>query len=173
MILTWQQRHREPGNKIEVSTKIPPILNVVLWPTSSRVRPINKQIWKSTIIETSQNRSPLKMFKKRRPAVHEISNPRGIVRRRWFSNSIPYLWCLLFKWYINNPGQGKQEGNWTWLDLWNLLTLNFKDKSFHNSNDWLGFIFKCVSHHGWAQFSDLHCSNYWEMYLWNFSSIFA
>ena len=30
-------------------------------------------------------------------------------------------------------GQDQQEGNWTLLDVWNLLTINLKDKSFHNS----------------------------------------
>ena len=29
------------------------------------------------------------------------------------------------------------------------------EKSFHNSIDWLGFIFKCVYQHGWGKFSDL------------------
>ena len=41
--------------------------------------------------------------------------------------------------------QGQQEGNWTWLDLWNHLTINLKEKSIHNSKDWLGFIFSSVS----------------------------
>ena len=34
---------------------------------------------------------------------------------------------------INTPGQDQQEGNWTWLNIWNLLTIKLKDKSFHNS----------------------------------------
>ena len=69
---------------------------------------------------------------------------------------------------MNTPGQGQQEENETCTNLWNLLTINLKDKSFNNSKDWLEFIFKCVSHHGWGNFSDLHCSNYWKLYLWNF-----
>ena len=32
--------------------------------------------------------------------------------------------------------QGQHERNWTWCDLWNLLTINFKDKFFHNYIDW-------------------------------------
>ena len=70
-------------------------------------------------------------FKERRPALHKISNPIGTVCRGCFSNSIPYLFCLIFKQYINTPGQ--KEENWTWLDLWNLLSPNLRHKSFHNS----------------------------------------
>ena len=93
-------------------------------------------------------------FKERRPALHKISNPRGTVCRGCLSNSIPYLFCLLFKQYINTPVQ--QEGNWTWLDLWNLLSIKLRDKSFHNSiglvriyfqvslSRWLGEIFNTV-----------------------------
>ena len=32
-------------------------------------------------------------------------------------------------------GQGQQEGNRTWLELWNLLTINLREKFFHNSKD--------------------------------------
>ena len=76
---------------------------------------------------------------------------------------------LIFDVYLLTPGQDQQKGNWTWLDLWNLLTINVKDKYFHNSKDWLEFIFKCVSHYCQGKFSDLHCSDYWKMHLWNFS----
>ena len=34
---------------------------------------------------------------KRQPALHEIPNPRGIVYKGCFSNSVAYLSCLLFK----------------------------------------------------------------------------
>ena len=27
--------------------------------------------------------------------------------------------------------------------------------------------YKFVSHHGWEKLSDLQCSDYWKMYLWN------
>ena len=30
---------------------------------------------------------------------------------------------------MKNPGQGQREGNWTWLDLWNLLTIKGVSKS--------------------------------------------
>ena len=77
--------------------------------------------------------------------------------------------------FLNNisipPGRGQQEGNWTWLNLWNCLTINLKNKSFNNSKDWLGFIFKYVSHHGRGKFSDLHCLNYWKTHFWNFSAL--
>ena len=36
--------------------------------------------------------------------------------------------------------------NWTWYNLWNLLDVNLKDKSNHNSIEWSGFIFKWISH---------------------------
>ena len=31
------------------------------------------------------------------------------------------------------------QGNWTWLDLWNLLTVSLNDKCFHNSIHYSGF----------------------------------
>ena len=37
--------------------------------------------------------------------------------------------------YVNTPGQGQQEGNWTWLYFLNLLVINLNDISFHNSID--------------------------------------
>ena len=64
-------------------------------------------------------------FKKRRQSLHEIPNPRGKLCKRCFSNSIPCLCSWLFKQYINNPGQGQWEKKLTWLDLWNLFTINF------------------------------------------------
>ena len=88
---------------------------------------------------------------------------------RCFSNSTPY-----FGVYFSNDisiSQGQQERNWTWLDLWNFSTINLK--SFHNAIDWFGFIFKCLSQYGRGKFSDLHCSNYWKMHSWNFSSTLA
>ena len=30
------------------------------------------------------------------------------------------------------------RSGWTWYNLWNLLTINFKNKYFHNSVDWSG-----------------------------------
>ena len=42
---------------------------------------------------------------------------------------------------MNTPSQDQQEGNGTWLDLWNLITINLKDEFFHNTIDWLGVIF--------------------------------
>ena len=37
--------------------------------------------------------------------------------------------------------------SWTWQKLWNLLTINFKYKYFHNFGH--GFIFKCIYLHDW------------------------
>ena len=74
---------------------------------------------------------------------------------------------------MNTPGQDEKKENWTGLELWNLLTTNLRDKSFHNSKDRLEFIFKYVSHYGLGKFSDLHSSNCWKMHLWNFFSLLA
>ena len=44
------------------------------------------------------------------------------------------------------------RSSWTWHNLWKLLTINFRNKYFHNSVDWSGlniFIFKCISLHEW------------------------
>ena len=43
---------------------------------------------------------------------------------------------------------------------WNLLNANIKDKSIHNSIEPKGLSFKCMSHHDWSKYSDLHCSDY-------------
>ena len=68
-----------------------------------------------------------------------------------------------------SQARDKKKGNWTWLELWKLSTINLEDKSFHNSKEWLGFNLKCVSHHSWGKFSDLLCSNYWKMHFETFS----
>ena len=44
-------------------------------------------------------------------------------------------------------------------------SINLKDKSLHDFEDWLGFVFKCLSHHSQAKFPDLHLSNYWKKHL--------
>ena len=129
----------------------------------------NKANLKDNYNQNTKEQVITQNIKKRRRALHEISSSRGMVWRRCFSNSIPYLWCLLFKKYINTPGQGQQDRNWTWLNLWNFSTINRQDKSSHNTIEWFGFILKCFSHYGQGKFSDLHCSNYWKMHLWNFS----
>ena len=53
----------------------------------------------------------------------------------------------------------------------NILIISLKNKSFYKPIDWLGFIFTCISHHGWEQNSDFQCSDYWKMHLWNYSSL--
>ena len=39
---------------------------------------------------------------------------------------------------ISIPQLEPASRNWTLHNLWNLLTINFKDKSFHNSIEWSG-----------------------------------
>ena len=41
----------------------------------------------------------------------------------------------------------KSRSGWTRHNLWNLLTINFKNKYFHNFGQ--GFICKCISLHDW------------------------
>ena len=41
----------------------------------------------------------------------------------------PLFVVLNFQIYINKPGLGQREGNWTWINLWNLFTVNFKENS--------------------------------------------
>ena len=43
----------------------------------------------------------------------------------------------------------KSRSGWTWHNLWNLITINFKYKYFHNFVQ--GFIFNCVSLHDWEK----------------------
>ena len=45
------------------------------------------------------------------------------------------------------------------------LSFKLKDKSLCNSGQ--GFNFKCISHHGCGNFSDLRCSDYWKMHCEN------
>ena len=35
----------------------------------------------------------------------------------------------------------------------------------------VGFIFKWIFHYSWGKFSDLQCSDYWKMPLWNSPSL--
>ena len=58
--------------------------------------------------------------------------------------------------------------NWTWHDLWNLLTINFKDKPFHNSVDWSRLLSSSVYPTIVRKLLDLQCSDYWKMHLWNY-----
>ena len=48
---------------------------------------------------------------------------------------------LTFQIHMNNPGQDQWEGNWTWVNLWNLFTINFKENSQIYSGHITG---KCV-----------------------------
>ena len=44
---------------------------------------------------------------------------------------------------------------WTWHNRWNiLLTINFNYKYFHNSVDWSGLYFKCISLHDCQKVQD-------------------
>ena len=38
-------------------------------------------------------------------------------------------------WAVNFTNNTSRPG-WTWYNYWKLLTINFKNKSFHNSVDW-------------------------------------
>ena len=58
--------------------------------------------------------------------------PTGGVCKECFSNSTPYVWCYLFKKFVNIPGQSQHDWNWTWCNIWNLLTINLKDESYSN-----------------------------------------
>ena len=55
-----------------------------------------------------------------------------------------------------------------WHNLWNLLTINLRGKSFHNSIEWSRRFFKWLSHHGCENVSDLQCSDYWKMHFVKF-----
>ena len=48
----------------------------------------------------------------------------------------PMFPLLTFQIIYNIPDQNQHQGNWTWNNLWNLLTIRFKNKSFHNSIEW-------------------------------------
>ena len=50
-----------------------------------------------------------------------------------------------------------------WHNLWNLLTINLKDKSFHYFIEWT--TFKLGFNHGCEKFSNLQCSDYWKIYF--------
>ena len=39
------------------------------------------------------------------------------------------------------------RSSWPWHNLWKLLTINLRNKYFHNSLTGQGFIFKCISLH--------------------------
>ena len=70
------------------------------------------------------------------------------------------------------PKSGSTWGKTEHDNLWSLITINLKNKSFHNSVEWWGlFNFKWISHHGWEKYSDLQCSDYWKMHLWYSSHV--
>ena len=88
------------------------------------------------------------------------------MQRVFLKFNLPFLVLISQKFFIT-PGQGQCEGNWTWHNLWNLSTINIKDKSSHISIEWPWLYLKWISHNVWEKFSNLHCWNYWKMHLWN------
>ena len=86
------------------------------------------------------NRSPFKILQKN-IGLHEIPDPWG--------NLSPI--CDVN--FTNNMS----KSDWTWQNLWDLLTINFKYRYYYTSLDWSGlFIFKCISLHGCQKFLDLY-----------------
>ena len=84
--------------------------------------------------------SPFKILQKK-IGLHEIPNPWG--------NLSPS--CDL------NFANNISKSDWTWHNLWTLLSINLKYKYFHISVDWLEFfIFKCICLHDCPKFSDLY-----------------
>ena len=75
-------------------------------------------------MKTSKNRSPLIIFKKRRHALHEIPNPRGIVCRRCFQIQFPICSANFSNNISINQASVNERKN-TRLNLWNLLTIKF------------------------------------------------
>ena len=59
------------------------------------------------------------------------------------------------------------RSGWTWQNLWNLLTINLKNKSSHYSMDWLGHFLQVYMPSWLAKCSDLHSLTYWNMHFWN------
>ena len=55
--------------------------------------------------------------------------PQRHSAQKSFYKSNPLFVVLNFQIYINKPGLGQREGNWTWINLWNLFTVNFKENS--------------------------------------------
>ena len=47
--------------------------------------------------------------------------------------------------YTVNFTNKMSGSSWTWHNLWKFLTNNLRNKYFHNSVNWSGFIFKCIS----------------------------
>ena len=84
---------------------------------------------------------------KKEETLHEIPSPRGNMCKGCFSNSTP---IHQITWHVP-------------LKPLNLLTINLKDESFHNSIEWSGLYFKWIFHHVWEHFLDLKRSAYWKM----------
>ena len=49
--------------------------------------------------------------------------------KKGFCKFSPLFVASTFQIYINKPGLDQREGNWIWINLWNLLTINFKENS--------------------------------------------
>ena len=44
--------------------------------------------------------------------------------------------------YVSTPDQGQHEWNWTWHNIWKLLTFNLKDKSYSSFHDICEYCFR-------------------------------
>ena len=96
-------------------------------------------------------RSPFNLLQKNASFVWNPQPLRHNVERVFFLMQYPI--CT-----VNFTNMSRSDS--TWNNLWNLLTINFKYKYFHNFGQ--GFIFKYISLHDLKRKND-----YWKMYLWN------
>ena len=85
-----------------------------------------------------------------------------------------FFWCNLSSTYPVNFTNNMSRSGWTWRNIWNLLTINFKYKYLHNTVNWSGLYLQVyipswltnVSRFIWLPFLD-----YWKKHLWNPSTL--
>ena len=106
-------------------------------------------------------RWPLKVFKKKTYLAWNPYLLRHHSVQRLFSKFNP-LFVLLTLQIINISRSG-----WIWHRLWNLLTINLKNNSFHNSVDWAELYLQVYIPSQLGKIFRYTVLNYWEMYLWN------
>ena len=79
-------------------------------------------------MKASEKRSPLKKKLKKNTGFTWNPKPQSHSVQVFFKFSSLFI-VSTFQIHINNPGQDQREGNWTWVNLWNLFTINFKENS--------------------------------------------
>ena len=94
------------------------------------VRLVHKSVnLKEPYNEDIKGKVTTKKFLKKKTGFTWNPIPQRHSAQKSFYKFNPLFVVLNFQIYINKPGLGQREGKWTWINLWNLFTVNFKENS--------------------------------------------